>query len=88
MSHTTHCVLALFACTTAGLPTAIAQDAPHFASPGAYGYHVRQSLALAYVDTEWCETSDPLSVTILGKPRAARILHVAPYDPAGSILRG
>jgi hypothetical protein len=33
MSHTTRCVLALLACTTAGLPTAIAQDAPHFASP-------------------------------------------------------
>jgi len=59
-----------------------------YVTSGAYGYHVRQSLALAYVDTEWCETSDPLSVTILGKPRAARILHVAPYDPAGSKLRG
>jgi glycine cleavage system aminomethyltransferase T len=49
---------------------------------------VRQSLALAYVDTAWCETSEPVSVTILGKPRAARILYAPPYDPTGAKLRG
>ena len=59
-----------------------------YVTSGAYGHHVRQSLALAYVDTEWCETSGPLSVTILGKPRAARILRAPPYDPTGSKLRG
>ncbi len=59
-----------------------------YVTSGAYGHHVRQSLALAYVDTEWCETSDPLSATILGKPRAARILRAPPYDPTGSKLRG
>ena len=59
-----------------------------YVTSGAYGHHVRQSLALAYVDTAWCETSDPLSVTILGKPRAARILRAPPYDPTGSKLRG
>ena len=37
-----------------------------YVASGAYGHHVRQSLALAYVDTAWCETSDLLSVTILG----------------------
>ena len=26
-----------------------------YVTSGAYGHHVRQSLALAYVDTEWCE---------------------------------
>jgi dimethylglycine dehydrogenase len=59
-----------------------------YVTSGAYGHHVRQSLALAYVDTEWCTTTEPLSVTILGKPRAARILHAPPYDPTGSKLRG
>jgi dimethylglycine dehydrogenase len=59
-----------------------------YVTSGAYGHHVRQSLALAYVDTEWCATTDPLSVTILGRPRAARILRAPPYDPAGSKLRG
>jgi dimethylglycine dehydrogenase len=59
-----------------------------YVTSGAYGHHVRQSLALAYVDTGCCEATDPLSVTILGKPRAARILRVPPYDPTGSQLRG
>jgi dimethylglycine dehydrogenase len=59
-----------------------------YVTSGAYGHHVRQSLALAYVDTEWCETAAPLSVTILGRPREARILRAPPYDPTGSKLRG
>jgi dimethylglycine dehydrogenase len=59
-----------------------------YVTSGAYGHHVRQSLALAYVDTGWCASSDPLSVTILGRPRAARILRAPPYDPAGAKLRG
>jgi len=59
-----------------------------YVTSGAYGHHVRQSLALAYVDTEWRATTEPLSVTILGKPRTARILRAPPYDPTGSKLRG
>jgi dimethylglycine dehydrogenase len=59
-----------------------------YVTSGAYGHHVRQSLALAYVDTEWCQTRDPLSVTVIGQPRAARILQSSPYDPTGSRLRG
>ena len=59
-----------------------------YVTSGAYGHFVRQSLALGYVDTEWCETSASLSVTILGRQRAARILRAAPYDPTGSKLRG
>jgi dimethylglycine dehydrogenase len=59
-----------------------------YVTSGAYGHHVRQSLALAYIDTEWCETTETLSVTILGVPRAARILRAPPYDPTGSKLRG
>ena len=59
-----------------------------YVTSGAYGHHVRQSLALAYVDTGWCEATDPLSVTLLGKSCAARILRAPPYDPTGSKLRG
>jgi dimethylglycine dehydrogenase len=59
-----------------------------YVTSGAYGHHVRQSLALAYVDTPLCATTDALSVTILGKPRAARILPEPPYDPRGLLLRG
>ncbi len=59
-----------------------------YVTSGAYGHHVQQSLALAYVDAGWCETTDSLSITILGVPRAARILRTPPYDPTGSNLRG
>jgi dimethylglycine dehydrogenase len=59
-----------------------------YITSGAYGHHVRQSLALAYVDTDMCATRDPLSVTIIGKPCSARILPAPPYDPGGLKLRG
>jgi dimethylglycine dehydrogenase len=59
-----------------------------YVTSGAYGHHVRASLALAYVDTPLCTTQDPLSVTILGKPREARLLPEPPYDPRGLLLRG
>lgn len=59
-----------------------------YVTSGAYGHHVQQSLALAYLDTPLCTTGDPLSVTILGKPRPARLLTEPPYDPRGQRLRG
>ena len=59
-----------------------------YVTSGAYGHHVRRSLALAYVDSDVVATREPLSVTILGVPRTARILHTPPYDPAGARLRG
>jgi dimethylglycine dehydrogenase len=58
-----------------------------YVTSGAYGHHVRRSLALAYVDTALSRTQDPLSVTIIGVPRPARILASPPYDPHGSRLR-
>ena len=59
-----------------------------YVTSGAYGHHVRQSLALAYIDTDACQTREPLTVTIIGQPRPARILPAPPYDPAGTRLRG
>ncbi len=59
-----------------------------YVTSGAYGHHVRRSLALAYVDTACSRMQDPLFVTIIGVPRAARILGEPPYDPSGSRLRG
>jgi len=59
-----------------------------YVTSGAYGHHVKRSLALAYVDTALCRTQDPLSVTIIGVPRKAGILAAPPYDPHGARLRG
>ncbi len=59
-----------------------------FVTSGAYGHHVRASLALAYVDTVIAAKPVPLTVAVVGKPCAARILAEPPYDPGGARLRG
>ncbi len=59
-----------------------------FVTSGAYGHHVRQSLALAYIDAALAgQMSAPLSVDVVGEPRAARLLREPPYDPRGLRLR-
>jgi dimethylglycine dehydrogenase len=58
-----------------------------FVTSGAYGHHVRQSLALAYVDRAVAEAPVPLSVTVVGEPRPALVLREPPYDPRGLRLR-
>jgi dimethylglycine dehydrogenase len=68
-------------------------DLVGFTTSGAYGHHVKQSLALAYVDTPLVETaragaSPQLVVDVVGEPRPARILVEPPYDPSGTRLRG
>jgi dimethylglycine dehydrogenase len=69
-------------------PVYLADRRIGYVTSGAYGHHVQQSLALAYVDVDSCQTREPLTVTIIGQPRPARILPVPPYDPAGTRLRG
>ena len=59
-----------------------------FVTSGAYGHHVRQSLALAYVDRATADAPAPLTVPVVGAPRPARILKDTPYDPKGQKLRG
>lgn len=54
---------------------------------GAYGHHVRQSLALAFVDREALDADAVFTVDVIGTPRPARWLREAPYDPSGSRLR-
>lgn len=55
---------------------------------GAFGHHVGKSLALAYLETSLAQPGRELTVTVLGESRRARVLPGAPYDPAGSRLRG
>jgi dimethylglycine dehydrogenase len=59
-----------------------------FVTSGAYGHHVKQSLALAYVDRDVIESADDLEVFVVGEARTARMLSEAPYDPTSSKLRG
>ena len=54
---------------------------------GGYGHCVGQSLAMGYVDTQLCDASARLEVTVVGQRRPARILSESPYDPAGARMR-
>ena len=63
-----------------------------FTTSGAYGHHVQQSLALAYVDSRLVDaagtaTAPDLIVDVVGEPRPARVLTEPPYDAGGSRLR-
>ena len=66
-----------------------------FVTSGAYGHHVKQSLALGYVDNAVVEAAKltggklpSMQVHIVGEPRPCRILLEAPYDPKSKRLRG
>jgi dimethylglycine dehydrogenase len=59
-----------------------------YVTSGAYGHHVEQSLALAYVDRTIADKPVPLEVHVVGERRPARILPEPPYDPRGLRLRG
>ena len=54
---------------------------------GAYGHHVKKSLALAYLERDVVDSNPDLTVFVVGEPRAARILPELPYDPKGAKLR-
>jgi len=66
-----------------------------FITSGAYGHHVKKSLALGYVDREFLArnaTPDlalavPIEVAVVGERRSAMILTEPPYDPRGIKLR-
>jgi dimethylglycine dehydrogenase len=58
-----------------------------YVTSGAYGHHVKASLALGYVETALTRAPRDLSVSVLGVQRPARILSSPPYDPAGAKLR-
>ncbi len=55
-------------------------------SSGAYGYHVGQSLALAYLRPE-IAAGTALEVMILGRPHRAVVLAGPAFDPEGQRLR-
>jgi dimethylglycine dehydrogenase len=56
-------------------------------SSGGYGYHVGQSLALAYLKAGSFKPGDTVHVAILGRPHTARVLAEPPFDPDGQRLR-
>ena len=79
---------ALDADVTGFEPVSIGTRKVGFITSGAYGHHVGQSLGLAYIDRPIADKPVPLTVHVVGEPRAARILAEPPYDPQGLKLRG
>jgi dimethylglycine dehydrogenase len=55
---------------------------------GAYGHHVQQSLALAYVESALAGAGTGLEVSVMGHRRPATVLGGAAYDPENTRLRG
>jgi len=59
-----------------------------FVTSGTYGHTVRKSLALAYLKTQFLESSsNEFSVHIVDERRPATIVSGASYDPSGSRMR-
>ena len=56
-----------------------------FVTSSAYGHYVKQSLALAYVDSDALDAE--LTVDVIGEPRPCVILNEPAYDPEGKKLR-
>ena len=54
---------------------------------GSYGHTVGKSLALVALKAEHAVPETELSVTVLGRPHAARVLAKPPHDPDGTRLR-
>ncbi len=54
---------------------------------GGYMFHVKHSVGLGYIRSEFANDSSKLEIEILGERRPARILKDAPYDPEGKRLR-
>jgi dimethylglycine dehydrogenase len=79
---------ALDADVTGFEPVWVGERRVGFVTSGAYGHHVKQSLALAYIDRAIVEKSVPLEVHVVGERRPARVLIEPPYDPRGLRLHG
>lgn len=58
-----------------------------YATSGAYGHTVGQSLAMAYIQAECAEVGTQLEVHIVGERRPCQIIRASPYDPKGTRMR-
>ena len=58
-----------------------------FITSGGYGHWTRKSLGMGYIDREFLERPQELSVHVVGEERSARILTAPPHDPSGSRMR-
>ena len=58
-----------------------------YVTSGGYGHSVGRSLAMAMLDREAANVGTDLTVHVVGKARAARVIAPSPYDPQGKAMR-
>ena len=58
-----------------------------FVSSGGYGHTLRESLAMALVDSEVAAIGTELTCHIVGEERTAQVIASSPYDPEGLRMR-
>ena len=58
-----------------------------FVTSGGYGHTIGRSLAMAMVETDHAVEGTELSVHVVGRERAARVIAPSPYDPDGRAMR-
>ena len=63
------------------------KDLVGYVTSGGYGYCVQKSLAMGYINASMSNSSDELTVTLLGEPRPARLVPQALIDPQGLRMR-
>ena len=68
-------------------PVWIKDEYAGFVTSGTFGHCVQKSLAMAYVKTQFLDSSSEFSVQVVDEPRPAKILPEPPYDPSGSLMR-
>lgn len=59
-----------------------------FVTSGGYGYTLGKSLAMALIRSELASEGQALSIHVVGKECAARVIAPSPYDPNGEAMRG
>ena len=59
-----------------------------FVTSGGYGHTVQKSLAMALINTDKTDPGTPLTVHVVGKECAAKVIDASPYDPTGAAMRG
>lgn len=58
-----------------------------YVTSGGYGHHSGKSIALGYVEAEFADGTNPLSVSIIGNDYKASVATTPVYDPKGTKMR-
>ena len=69
-------------------PVSVGGRTVGWVTSGGYAHWTGKSIALAYVPKELAQAGETFGIEILGTPRTASLAVEAPFDPAGTRMRG